>query len=117
MLSKPWSLMQSSNTKTNNYRLIEGQEKQSWLEKYISQFSDFERNESVELFHNSLGLEIQKAGSSRDSISTYSNNYLSSYAKTSFTNPAPSYTNNQENISSLSELISKNRDQITNRFE
>lgn len=101
--------MQSTNsTANNNYKLFEGQEKQNWLEKYISQFSDFERNESVELFHHSFGLEEQESSSTN--ISNTYNKYLSSYARSSFTNSTPSYTNNQENISNLSELIAKNRD-------
>lgn len=85
---------------TGNYRLIEGQEKQSLLEKYINQPAEFDRIcASVEVFQISSNLD-QKID--REPMPTRT--------RTNFNTEIETRTNNnQDNISSLSQLISRNK--------
>ncbi|MDA1020110.1 MAG: hypothetical protein O2962_00995 [Cyanobacteria bacterium] len=90
---------------TTNYRLIEGQEKQSLLDKYINQLSDIdERANGIEVYQISASLSLREERKTQEN-----QNFFSQFIKNNFTSKAPAYTNNQDNISSLSSLISKNK--------
>ncbi|MDA0772580.1 MAG: hypothetical protein O3C63_06520 [Cyanobacteria bacterium] len=90
---------------TTNYRLIEGQEKQSLLEKYSNQLSDIdERANGIEVYQISASLSLREERKTQEN-----QNFFSQFIKNNFTSKAPAYTNNQDNISSLSSLISKNK--------
>ncbi|MDD9898882.1 MAG: hypothetical protein OXU45_07780 [Candidatus Melainabacteria bacterium] len=81
---------------TTNYRLIEGQEKQSLLDKYINQPVEFDRSTgNVEVFHHSSNLETTDTEISDIPALDFLDN--------------PEDIDNQGNISSLSELISKTK--------
>lgn len=96
---------------TTNYRLIEGQEKQSLLDKYINQLSDIdERTASIEVYQISASLSLKEERKTEEN-----QNFFSNFIKNNFTSKAPAYTNNQDNISSLSSLISKNKTSKNNQ--
>jgi hypothetical protein len=96
---------------TTNYRLIEGQEKQSLLDKYINQLSDIdERTAGIEVYQISASLSLKEERKTEEN-----QNFFSNFIKNNFTSKAPAYTNNQDNISSLSSLISKNKTSKNNQ--
>ena len=100
-------------TKANStgYKLIEGQEKQGLLDRYINQLSDFGEENSVEIYQ--ISANLLKAGeitaSARDNT-LQDNNIIPIFTEADFHSQEPAYTNNQDNISSLSNLISKHKD-------
>ncbi len=96
---------------TTGYKLIEGQEKQGLLNRYINQLSDFDAESSVEMYQISSNLlkSSEIISSERDN-KIQNNNSISSFIRSTFNSKEPAYTNNQDNISSLSDLISKSKD-------
>lgn len=97
---------------TTNYRLIEGQEKQSLLDKYINQLSDIdERADGIEVYQISASLSLREERKTQEN-----QNFFSHFIKNNFTSKAPAYTNNQDNISSLSSLISKSKTSKNNQI-
>lgn len=95
---------------TTGYKLIEGQEKQSLLDKYVNQLSDFGQESSVEIYQISSNLlkSSEIIASERDD--KIHHHPIASFIQANFHSKEPAYTNNQDNISSLSDLISKHKD-------
>ena len=100
-----------ARTNSTGYKLIEGQEKQGLLDRYINQLSDFDAESGVEIYQ--ISANLLKSGeiiaSQRDNT-LQDNNVISRFTEADFHSQEPAYTNNQNNISSLSNLISKRKD-------
>ncbi len=103
------------STRGTGYKLIEGQGKQNLLDKYINQLADFDKDNGIEVYQISSNLleSSSSIGAERDQTSS---NQVSNFTGSTFTNREPSYTNNQDNISSLSELISKHKGNKSNQL-
>ncbi len=98
--------------RTNNtgYKLIEGQEKRGLLDRYINQLSDFDADTSVEIYQLSANLLNSSEISANQRDEKIFSNSITSFMQANFNSKEPAYTNNQDNISSLSDLISKRKD-------
>ncbi len=98
--------------RTNNtgYKLIEGQEKRGLLDRYINQLSDFDADSSVEIYQISSNLLKSSEILANQRDENVLGNPITNLMQANFNSKEPAYTNNQENISSLSDLISKRKD-------
>lgn len=95
---------------TTGYKLIEGPKKQGLLDRYINQLSDFDAETSVEIYQISSNLlkSSEITASQRDDKVQHHHS-VASFIQANFHSKEPAYTNNQDNISSLSDLISKHK--------
>ena len=104
------SLSMETRANTTGYKLIEGQEKQGLLDRYINQLSDFDAESSVEIYQISSNLLKSSEISASQRDENMPGNSVKNFISSTFSSKEPAYTNNQENISSLSDLISKRKD-------